>query len=118
MTTTGRRTRELRSTRPTAGSCRRPAVAVLRSVLLATTVFALAALAGAVLSGAATAEPVTGTPTPGPRVAAVTAEHATAPEASGAADPVFTRSIVLSGAVALTVSVAGLVLVGRRRRLW
>lgn len=85
--------------------------AVARSVLLGAAVFALATLTGALLSGAAPAMSATGAGPAG----------APAPPADpsyAAQDATFGQSMILSGAAALTVSVAGLVIVGRRRRLW
>jgi hypothetical protein len=101
-----------------------PGVAIFRSLLLSATVFALAVLTGAVLAGAAPADPT-------PRVDAA-ARPPQAREAPGAGDPteleraerrpageaLFARSMVYSGTVGLTLSVAGLVMVARRRRYW
>jgi ABC-type Fe3+ transport system permease subunit len=84
--------------------------ALLRSVLLGAAVFTLAALTGALLSGAATTPPPD--PPPDPAIAPVAGQPAE-PAQAALAD-----SLIFSGAAGLVVSVCGLVLVTRRRRLW
>lgn len=81
--------------------------AICRSLLLGVSVFVLAALAGALLSGAAPAADRVSQETP--------AAASTTPPTP---DRTFAHSMVVSGAGALAVSVAGLVMVARRRRLW
>jgi uncharacterized protein (TIGR03382 family) len=83
-------------------------------VVLGAVVFTLAALTGVLLSGTAPAGTLASeTPSdPGD------AEDAAAVERSNVVDPTFAQSMVFSGTAALTVSVVGLVMVGRRRRLW
>jgi hypothetical protein len=87
---------------------RRRRATVVRSVLLSAAVFTLAALTGAVLASAAPARPAE--PEPG--------HVATSPVHAYAYDPDFARSMVFSGTAALTLSVAGIVMIGRRRRSW
>jgi hypothetical protein len=82
--------------------------------------FAVAVLAGALLSGAA---PASRADQPaalhGPVWQAQDVSEAAAERALAEEDTTtFARSMVVSGAAALTVSVIGLVVVGRRRRLW
>jgi ABC-type Fe3+ transport system permease subunit len=85
--------------------------ALLRSVLLGAAVFTLAALTGALLSGAATTPPPE--PPPDPAIAPVAGQPA-----EPAAEAALADSLIFSGAAGLVVSVCGLVLVTRRRRLW
>ena len=92
-------------------------IRVLRPILVGVTVFVVAALAGMLLAGAATPqrEPapdrtvavsrLTDTPS---RVAAERARERRT----------FARSLVVSGAVGVTLSLSGLVMVARRRRRW
>lgn len=101
----------------------------LRSALLAGTVFALAATIGILLSAAAPADLIT-EPTPAESAAtdqASTDEDATAQDATaqgatattdGPVDTTFARSLIISGAAALAVSIAGSGVVLRRRRQW
>lgn len=109
---------------PPAGSAARlpPRAAVstgafLRSLVFATAMFVVAALAGMLLSGAA---PANRADPPAP--AAESAREAPPDRQSGTAlgddTTAFGRSMVVSGVAALAVSAAGLVIVGRRRRLW
>lgn len=86
---------------------------VVRSLLLAGSVFALAALTGALLSGAAPALPAEriGGAGPGPGSAA-------APSPDPAVSDAFAHSMIYTGSAGLVVSISGLVMVGRRRRLW
>jgi hypothetical protein len=85
--------------------------ALLRSVLLGAAVFTLAALTGVLLSGAATTPPPD--PPPDPAIAAVAGQPA-----GPAAEATLADSLIFSGAAGLVLSVGGLVLVTRRRRLW
>jgi uncharacterized protein (TIGR03382 family) len=71
-------------------------------------VFTLAALTGAVLASAAAARQAEAAADP----AVVASIH------HPAQDPTFARSMVYSGTAALALSVTGMVMVGRRRRLW
>jgi hypothetical protein len=87
---------------------RRRRATVLRSVLLSAAVFTLAALTGAVLAGAAPARPAEPVAGDAPASSVHAYSH----------DPAFARSMVFSGTAALTVSVAGIVMIGRRRRSW
>jgi hypothetical protein len=84
---------------------RRPTV--IRSLLLSAAVFALAAVTGALLAGAAPASP-----------AEAPESVAAGPARDSASQLVFAQSMVYSGTAALTLSVTGIVMVGRRRRLW
>ncbi|MPZ25339.1 MAG: hypothetical protein GEV12_02525 [Micromonosporaceae bacterium] len=86
--------------------------AVLRSLLLGVSVFALAVVAGALLSGVAPAVPDRPAAASGPdRVT-------TAPARDPARTYAFARSMIYTGTTGLAVSISGLVMVGRRRRLW
>jgi hypothetical protein len=88
--------------------------AVFRSLLLAASVFTVAALTGALLSGAApaaTGEPA-GDPVPAGPVSAP------APPSDPVPTETFARSMIYTGSAGLAVSIAGLVMVGWRRRLW
>ncbi|MGH3683300.1 MAG: hypothetical protein ACRDT2_23990 [Natronosporangium sp.] len=86
--------------------------AVLRSLLLGLSVFALAAVAGALLSGAAPAVPNQPPAAPGPdRVTS-------APAADPAVAGMFARSMIYTGTTGLAVSISGMVMIARRRRLW
>jgi hypothetical protein len=89
----------------------RPSI-VIRSLLLAAWVFTVAALTGALLSGAAPAAPAE------PAGEAGTGRP---PAAGPSPDPLtetFARSMIYTGSAGLAVSISGLVLVSRRRRLW
>lgn len=106
-----------RAARPAAAASR-----VLRSLVVAIAMFVVAALAGVLLSGAAPAhragQPEPGPPGDQPDIAAE-AGSGRAPDEDNTEDIArFGHSLVVSGAAALAVSVAGMVLVGRRRRLW
>jgi hypothetical protein len=80
---------------------------VLRSLLLSAAVFTLAAVTGALLAGAAPVSPAEAPESP-----------AADPARYSSPDLVFAQSMVYSGTAALTLSVTGIVMVGRRRRLW
>ena len=95
-----------------AGRSRPSRGAVLRSLLLGFAVFALAVLGGVLLSGAAPAVPAE------PPGAIPDGRAARAPVSGPAPELVFAQSMIYSGTAGLAVSVAGLVMVGRRRRLW
>lgn len=97
--------------RPAYRVSRRPG-AVLRSLLLGASVFALAALTGMLLSGAARAMPAE------PPGAVPTGRAAPAANTGPPPDQIFAHSMIYTGTAGLTVSVAGLIMVGRRRRLW
>lgn len=115
------------------GPARPDPAAVFRSLLLGAIVFTFAAATGGVLAGsgsAGRAEPAVAAT--GDWVAAVTAgdwvvarsaddpDPAVTADDSGTAmsDPVFASSMIYTGVAALAVSVVGMVLVARRRRLW
>lgn len=86
--------------------------AILRSLLLGVSVFALAAVTGALLSGAAPAVPDRSPAAPEPdRVTS-------APPANSAVAGTFARSMIYTGTTGLAVSISGMVMIGRRRRLW
>lgn len=78
-----------------------------RSLLLSVAVFTLAAATGALLAGLAPSSP-----------AEVPDDVAADPARHSVYQEVFARSMVVSGTAALTLSVTGLVMVGRRRRSW
>ena len=86
--------------------------AFLRSLLLGFCVFALAVLGGVLLSGAAPAVPAE------PPGAIPDERIARAPVSGPAPELIFAQSMIYTGTAGLSVSVAGLVMVGRRRRLW
>lgn len=97
------------------------ATKVLRSLVLAIAMFAVAALAGVLLSGAAPANRGD-QPAAEPSTARGERSDVTA-DAGSTGTPTsdlawFGRSMVVTGTAALAVSVAGMVIVGRRRRLW
>jgi hypothetical protein len=89
------------------GRRRRRRTVIFRSLLLGVAVFAFAAVTGALLAGSAPSSP-----------AEVPDYVAADPAQHSAYEQVFARSMVLSGTAALTLSVTGLVMVGRRRRSW
>lgn len=97
---------------------RRPGL--LHSMLLGAVLFAIGTVTGALLSGTA---PAGHTP-PGRDAAPVPAAASSArppdadPVAAQGTDQAFARSMIYSGGVALVLSVVGMVMVGRRRRLW
>jgi hypothetical protein len=101
----GRAARAAGRSRPSRG-------AVLRSLLLVFSVFVLAVLGGVLLSGAAPAVPAE------PPGAIPDERAARAPVSGPAPELVFAQSMIYTGTAGLGVSVAGLVMVGRRRRLW
>lgn len=83
---------------------------LLRFLLLSVVVFGVAVLTGTLLSGAAPAAP-----------AADRSASAGRPEPVASApvpEQVFAHSLIYTGSAGLAVSIAGLVMVGRRRRLW
>lgn len=82
--------------------------AIIRSLLLATTIFAVAMSTGALLAGAAAA---------GSELTPAATETA-AEQTNSALDPMLGPSLIYTGTAALAVSVVGLVMVARRRRLW
>lgn len=86
---------------------RRRRTAILRSFLLSAAVFTLAAVTGALLAGAAPTSPAEA-----PEAATPDSGHHSTSEL------VFAQSMVYTGTAALTLSVTGLVMVGRRRRFW
>jgi hypothetical protein len=86
--------------------------AVLRSLLLGISVFALAALTGVLLSGAAPAVPAEAPAT------VPTGQAAPAPPVGPEPEQLFAYSMVYSGTAGLVLSAAGLIMVGQRRRLW
>jgi hypothetical protein len=79
-------------------------------LLLGAAVFALAAMTGALLAGAAPAVPA--------EVATVKPLRSQPAEARAASEAMFAQSMVYSGTAGLTLSIAGLVMVARRRRFW
>lgn len=85
---------------------------IWRSLLLGLSVFVLAALTGALLAGATSAVPA------GPPPAAGSERAATAGPPDPALSRDFARSMIYTGTAGLLVSVSGLVMIGRRRRLW
>lgn len=90
---------------------RRRRTVILRSLTLGLAVFTLAAITGALLAGSAPSNPA--------EVPAEVSDYSAAEPARHAAhEQAFARSMILSGTAALTVSVTGLVMVGRRRRRW
>lgn len=94
---------------------------ILRSLVLAIAMFAVAALAGTLLSGAAPAnrgDPPAAEPETAPRERPGATANAESAGGPGEDIAMFGRSMVVSGAAGLAVSVAGLVIVGRRRQLW
>lgn len=105
-----------RAPRRRSGDQRFPGVAVVRSLVLGTAVFTLATIAGAVLSGVA---PAGAGITPEP-VAIVSPGNGTPASQAGVDphDPVFAYSMIITGVGALTISIAGSVMVARRRRHW
>lgn len=78
-------------------------------------VFALAAVTGALLAGAAPAGPAPASRPASPVLIAVPADQ---PGRANDAAVDFAHSMIYSGATALVVSIAGMVMVIRRRRLW
>jgi hypothetical protein len=118
MTTTGRHRGQAPVSLIRAGGRRRSIRMVLRSVLLAGTVFTLALVIGVLLSAAAPAELIN-EPTPAESAAA---EPANAEGAAAAlprrVDGTFARSMIFSGLAALGVSIAGTAMVLQRRRQW
>lgn len=114
-----------RPARRAPGRIRDTVATVVRSLLLGAAVFALAAFAGALLSGAAPADPAdpaTTNPTATGLAAtdsAVSGSVATAPAAAEpSTDLTLAQSMIYTGSAGLAVSLAGLALVGWRRRLW
>jgi len=95
--------------RPPARRVRFRPRALLRSMLLAVGVFGIALLVGSVLSGPAPAVPAD---PPGPGRSEPAA--ATGP----ASELIFAHSLIYTGSAGLAVSIAGLVMIGRRRRFW
>jgi hypothetical protein len=85
-------------------------IAIIRTLLFGVVVFAVALPAGALLANAAPAVPHL---TP---AAAEVTERSQQTEAM--VDPMLGPSLIYTGAAALVVSVVGLVIVARRRRLW
>jgi hypothetical protein len=83
---------------------------VVGSLLLSLAVFAIALAVGVLISGSAPAGPARQDPQPQP----VSQERAT----TEAAERTFAESMIYSGALALGLSVAGLVMISRRRRHW
>lgn len=106
---------------------RTTATAIIRSLLLSAAVFTLAAMTGALLAGAAPAVP-TALSKAGAEATDLATERAEPvvleplasqrAEARETSEAVFARSMVYSGTAGLTLAIAGLVMVGRRRRLW
>lgn len=120
MIATRLRHRELTQRRTATTAAQPSPLNVLRSLLIGVAVFTLAALTGALLPGSApiSEEPAPhGTPATGWVTSFADREP---PEATTRATEhrTFARSMVYSGATGLTLSVAGLVMVCRRRRLW
>ncbi|QSB14768.1 hypothetical protein JQS43_25555 [Natronosporangium hydrolyticum] len=94
---------------------------LLRALLLGVVVFVAALLAAGLLAGAAPAgpaEPVTGDAADAADAAGSTVSVAEQQPPAAQADLDFAHSMVVSGLVALTLSVIGTVMVARRRRLW
>jgi hypothetical protein len=89
------------------GRRRRRRTVIFRSLLLSVAVFTLSAFTGALLAGSAPSSP-----------AEVRNHDAGDPATHSADEQVFAQSMVFSGTAALTLSVTGLVIVGRRRRFW
>ena len=89
------------------GRRRRRRTVIFRSLLLSVAVFTLAAATGAMLASSTPSSP-----------AEATEYAADAPGRHSAYEQVFAQSMVYSGTAALTLSVTGLVMVGRRRRFW
>lgn len=87
---------------------------ITRSIMLGAVVFTAATLTGVLLAGSTSAGPAIAPAQTPP--ASQTRPAAATPE--GWIDATFARSLIYSGATALVVSTAGLVIVGRRRRLW
>lgn len=103
---------------PRAGTAAGTGAAALRALLLGVAVFTVAVIGAGLLAGAAPATPAAPTPTQAadPSDPAVTV----ASQQPQAADPelVFAQSMIYSGVTALALSLAGTVMVMRRRRYW
>lgn len=82
---------------------------IARSLLLSVAVFTIAVVVGVLISGSAPAGPQRQEPEPQP------VSHERTTESS---DPSYAESMIYSGAIALGLSVAGLVMISRRRRQW
>ncbi|HEY8474739.1 MAG TPA: hypothetical protein VIL37_19230 [Natronosporangium sp.] len=89
------------------GRRRHRRLTIFRALLLSVVVFTLSTVTGVLLSGA-----LPGTP------AGVPEDAATDPARHSAYEAAFAQSMVYSGTAALTLSVTGLVMIGRRRRYW
>lgn len=112
-------------TRTTTSDHRRRLATVFRLLLLGVLVFTIAAMAGAALAGgpAGSYERADRVTTGRPPLAGAAQPEAGATSERRVprrptADARFARSLVYSGATALALSLAGLVIVGRRRRRW
>jgi hypothetical protein len=91
---------------------------VVRSLALGATVFTLATFTGALLSGAAPAGTVITAVTEPVAAVSPSEEAAVSLTYVDPSDPLFAHSMIYTGVGALAVSIAGMIMVTRRRRHW